>query len=154
MILEWWNNVRMSLKWVILAQRDTITLDPPPLCQQCAKRFMIFARMGGSRPTITLVSDQIWPLAAHPQRLHPYFHTHIWMTIYLSEWALNDGMTFKWWNDIQMMEWHSKDGMTFKWWNDIQMTKWHSNDGMILKWWNKERMGLNELFWHKGILLP
>ena len=35
-MLEWWTNIRMSFEWAILAQRDSITLDPP-LCQQCAK---------------------------------------------------------------------------------------------------------------------
>ena len=32
-------------------------------------------RIGGSRSTVTPVSDRAWPLASHPQRFTHYFHT-------------------------------------------------------------------------------
>ena len=42
----------------------------PPLRANSVPTIMIFTRLGGSRPIITLVSDQFWPLASHAQRLH------------------------------------------------------------------------------------
>ena len=111
MTFKWWNDIQMmewylndgmkaDRKWTIYWKNvgtEGVLLPRPPLCR--ADFYSAFLR------------------------LHPYFHTHIWMTIYLSEWALNDGMTFKWWNDIQMMKWHSNDGIILKWWNDTWMMK-------------------------------
>ena len=86
-------------------------------------------------------------------------------------------------NDIQMMEWHLNDRMTFKWKNDTQMIilaqrdiitldppfvptvcqqmEWHPNERIVIwkmEWHLNDRLMSewvwNELFWHKGILIP
>ena len=62
MTLEWWNKVRMSLKLVILAQRDTITLDPPFVPTVCQK-LMTFNGMGGLGLLLlwSLTNSGLWP---------------------------------------------------------------------------------------------
>ena len=128
-MMEWHSNDKIMSEWAwneLFGTKGYYYPRPPPFVPTVCQKLMIFNGIGGSRLTITLVSDQIWPLASHPQRLHHYFHTHnlyIWMTKYLSEWASNDGMTFKWWNDIQMIKWHSNDGIILKWLNDTWMMK-------------------------------
>ena len=137
MTFEWWNDIGMT----ILAQRDTITLDPP-LCQQCAKNLWFSLGWGGLGLLLpwSLTNSGLWP---HTPNVYITTFTHTTCI-----WHSNDGMIFKWWNDIQMMEWYSNDEMTFKWWNDTQMMEWHLNDEIRSEW------AWNGLFWHKWILIP
>ena len=147
-MMEWHSNDKIMSEWAwneLFGTKGYYYPRPPPFVPTVCQKLMIFNGIGGSRLTITLVSDQNWPLAAHPQRLHALLshtrHVHLNDNIFV-------GMSFEWWNDIQMMEWYSNDEMTFKWWNNTQMMEWYLNDEIMSEW------AWNELFWHKGILLP
>ena len=94
----------------------------PPFVPTVCQKTMIFSGMGGSRPIITLVSDQFWPLASHAQHLHKQGRVALKNT----QWHSSGRLANNWQSGCQLVK-LTQIWSDWQWigLSGIQVVQWH-----------------------------